>query len=390
VFELGGFVTDYRESCMLMFWLSAGLISYIVVGYPVLLHLLARRYGKPFRSENHLFRISIVIPVHNGERFLRRKLESILKLDYPPDLMEVLVVSDGSVDETNDIARTFSSYGVQLLSIPRLGKPAALNAAVPRLDGEILILTDVRQELAPASVRRLVAPFADPAVGVVSGELVLRDGTTQGEADVGIYWKYETWIRKNLSLLDSMLGATGPFYAIRRKLFQPLPEDILLDDVYLPMTAFFNNFRLVVEPTAIAYDYPMTREREFRRKVRTLGGNYQLLMRMPRLLSPSNRLLWHFLSYKIGRLLLPWLVLLAFVSSVRLPSPWNVLLVGSQVTIGSLALCDPRIPQRSALKRISSPARTFLVLMAATIQGLKVLFVPPRSLWKVTDIASDS
>ncbi len=375
---------------MLLFWLSTGLISYILIGYPILLHVLARRHRKPFRSGNGLPRISVVIPVHNGGRFLRRKLESILNLDYPPDLIEVLVVSDGSVDNTNDIARNFSDYGVQLLSVPRLGKPAALNAAVPRVGGEILVLTDVRQELTPESIRWLVAPFADPAVGVVSGELLLRDGTTRGEADVGVYWRYESWIRKNLSLLDSMLGATGPFYAIRRKLFQPLPEDILLDDVYLPMTAFFKNFRLVVEPKAIAYDYPMTREREFRRKVRTLGGNYQLLKRMPRLLGPSNRLLWHFLSYKVGRLLLPWLVFAAFASSVRLPSPWNVLLVGSQVTIGSLALCDPRIPQRSALKRISSPARTFLILMAATVQGLKVLFVPPRSLWKVTDIASDS
>ena len=375
---------------MLLFWLSAGLISYVIVGYPLLLHLLAHRYRKPFRSGNRLLQISIVIPVHNGGRFLRRKLESILKLDYPPELIEVLVVSDGSVDDTNDIARQFSDYGVQLLSIPRLGKPAALNAAVARVGGEILVLTDVRQELTPESIRWLVAPFADPAVGVVSGELILRDGTTPDEADVGIYWKYESWIRKNLSLLDSMLGATGPFYAIRRSLFQAVPEDILLDDVYLPMTVFFKNFRLVVEPKAIAYDYPMTREREFGRKVRTLGGNYQLLMRMPRLLSPSNRLLWHFLSYKVGRLLLPWLVLTMFLSSVRLPSPWNVLLVGSQVTIGGLALCDSRIPQRSALKRVSSPARTFLVLLAATIQGLKVLFVPPRSLWKVTDIASDS
>ncbi|MGA8594759.1 MAG: glycosyltransferase family 2 protein [Bryobacteraceae bacterium] len=375
---------------MLLFWLSAGLISYVVIGYPLLLHLLAHRYSNPFRAGNQLLRISIVIPVHNGGRFLRRKLESILKLDYPPDLVEVIVVSDGSEDDTIDVSRNFSDYGVQLLSIPRLGKPAALNAAVPRVGGEILVLTDVRQELTPESIRWLVAPFADPAVGVVSGELILREGSTRSEADVGVYWKYESWIRKNLSLLDSMLGATGPFYAIRRKLFQPLPEDILLDDVYLPMTAFFKNFRLVVEPRAIAYDYPMTREREFRRKVRTLGGNYQLLMRMPRLLGPSNRLLWHFLSYKVGRLLLPWLVFMVFASSVRLPSPWNVLLVGFQVTIGGLALCDPRIPQRSALKRISSPARTFLILMAATVQGLKVLFVPPRSLWKVTDIASDS
>lgn len=374
---------------MLFFCVSAALISYITIGYPVLLHLLAQRYSRPVQKGDQLFRVSVVIPVHNGARFLRRKLESILNLDYPTDLIEVLVVSDGSVDETTDIAREFSRAGIQLLSIPRLGKAAALNAAVPRLRGEILVLTDVRQDLAPDSIRRLVAPFADPSVGVVSGELVLRRGVTRAEADVGTYWKYENWIRKNLSLLDSMMGATGPFYAMRRKLFQPIPEDILLDDVYLPMTAFFRNFRLVLEPKAIAYDYPMTREREFRRKVRTLGGNYQLLLRMPALLGPSNRLWWHFLSYKVGRLCLPWLILALLLSGWWLPGPWNILVIGFGVAFGCLAIADRRIPQQSRVKRISSPARTFVVLMAATIQGLKVLFVPPRSLWKVTDIASE-
>jgi cellulose synthase/poly-beta-1,6-N-acetylglucosamine synthase-like glycosyltransferase len=375
---------------MLFFCLSAGLISYITLGYPVLLALLARRYSRPFQRGDQLFRVSIVIPVHNGGRFLRRKLESILNLDYPSHLVEVLVVSDGSVDETTSIAMEFSHSGIQLLSVPRLGKAAALNAAVPQLHGEILVLTDVRQDLAPDSLRRLMAPFVDPAVGVVSGELVLREGTTQSEADVGIYWRYESWIRRNLSLLDSMMGATGPFYGIRRKLFQPIPEDILLDDVYLPMTAFFRNFRLVLEPKAIAYDYPINREQEFRRKVRTLGGNYQLLLRMPALWSPSNRLFLHFLSYKVGRLFLPWLTIALLLSSLRLPAPWNVLWAGCEAAFGGLAFADRRIPQRSILKRISSPARTFVVLMAATVQGLKVLFVPPRSLWKVTDIASDS
>jgi hypothetical protein len=133
----------------------------------------------------------------------------------------------------------------------------------------------------------------------------------------------------------------------------------------------------------------MTRQREFDRKVRTLGGNYQLLLRMPRLLTHRNRLLWHFLSYKVGRLVLPWLVLLTFLASIGLPFPWNGIVVGIELLFCFLALVDPRVPQRSSLKRCTSPARTFLVLMAATVKGLKVLFVPPRALWKVTDIASD-
>jgi cellulose synthase/poly-beta-1,6-N-acetylglucosamine synthase-like glycosyltransferase len=375
---------------MLYFSISAALIFYIIIGYPCLLHVLARLYPKPFRRDDRSFGVSIVIPVHNGARFLRHKLESVLQLDYPADLLEILVVSDGSTDETNSIAREFSHRGIQLLSVPRLGNAAALNAAVPHLRGELLVLTDVRQTLEPDSVKLLIAPFADPAVGVVSGELILREGTTRGEADIGLYWKYESWIRRNLSRLDSTMGATGPFYAIRRKLFQPIPEDILLDDVYLPMKAFFAHYRLVLEPKAVAYDFPMTREREFSRKVRTLGGNYQMMIRMPSLLGRRNRLLWHFISYKVGRLCLPWLVLALLIAGLRLPLPWNLLVAGSAAVFGGLAAIDRGIPQRSILKRISSPARTFLILMLATIEGLKILFVPPRSVWKVTDIASDT
>jgi poly-beta-1,6-N-acetyl-D-glucosamine synthase len=375
---------------MLLFCVCAGLVGYLLLGYPLTLAFLARRFRQPVKHGTELRSISFIIPVHNGARFLRRKLESILAIDYPRHLIEILVVSDGSTDATKEIATEFASDGVQLLLIPRSGKAAALNSAVPRVSGEILVLTDVRQDLDPQSLRCLTAPFHDECVGVVSGELILRSGTTPGEADVGIYWKYESWIRRNLSALDSMFGATGPFYAIRRELFQPIPEDILLDDVYLPMTAFFRGYRLIVESRALAYDYPMTRQREFDRKVRTLGGNYQLLFRMPRLLTPHNRLLWHFLSYKVGRLLLPWLVILTFATSLTLPLPWNAILVGGQLIFYLLALVDSNVPQRSPLKRLSSPARTFVVLMAATIKGLKVLFVPPRALWKVTDIASDS
>jgi cellulose synthase/poly-beta-1,6-N-acetylglucosamine synthase-like glycosyltransferase len=375
---------------MVLFWICGGLIFYILVGYPALLSFLARKYKQPFATGGELRPVSIIIPVHNGAKFLRRKLDSIEALHYPKTMIEVLIVSDGSTDNTDEIALEYAARGVRLLSIPRSGKAAALNTAIPSVSGEILVLTDVRQDLHPESLRFLLAPFHDPRTGVVSGELLLREGSTQGEADVGLYWRYESGIRRNLSDLDSMFGATGPFYAIRRTLFTPIPEDILLDDVYLPMTAFFKGYRLVVEPRALAYDYPMTREREFNRKVRTLGGNYQLLFRMPALLTPSNRLLWHFLSYKIGRLLLPWLLLLLVAATATLPVYWSLPLLFAEFSFCLLAITDPLIPQKTILKKFSSPARTFVVLMAATVKGLRVLFVPPRSLWKVTDIAGDS
>ncbi len=375
---------------MILFLLCAGLLFYILFGYPVLLSFLASRHGRPMQAGGEQKTVSIVIPVHNGEQFLRRKLQSIQAVDYPKHLLEVMVVSDGSTDGTRQIACEYAADGVQLLSIPHAGKAAALNAAVTRVKGEILVFTDVRQDLHRESIQFLIKAFHDPHVGVVSGELILRQGATQGEADVGLYWRYESWIRRNLSLLDSIFGATGPLYALRRSLFTPIPEDILLDDMYLPMSIFFQNHRLIVEPRALAYDYPMTRQREFGRKVRTLGGNYQILFRMPRLLTFSNRLFWHFLSYKVGRLLLPWLLLAVLFSSLRLTFLPKIIFLVFQLFFYLLAVFDPYIPQKTSLKKLSSPARTFVVLMAATLKGLLVFVVPARTLWKVTEIPNDS
>ena len=150
--------------------------------------------------------------------------------------------------------------------------------------GEILFFTDVRQTLAADSLRNLIANFADPKVGVVSGELVILDKAGHEDAQVGLYWKYEKWLRKRLSRIDSLPGATGCIYAMRRELAGPLPPDCLLDDVYLPMIAFFRGRRLVLDETAKAYDTAISRETEFWRKVRTQAGVYQLLGWFPQLL----------------------------------------------------------------------------------------------------------
>jgi poly-beta-1,6-N-acetyl-D-glucosamine synthase len=295
----------------------------------------------------------------------------------------VIVVSDGSTDATELIAEDFSRDGVLLLTLPRGGKPAALNAAIPTARGEILVLTDVRQELDPASVRLLVEAFADPLVGAVSGELLIRSGARPDEFDIALYWRFESWIRNRLSAIDSMFGATGPFYAIRRELAVPIPPAILLDDMYLPLAAFFRGYRLLVDERARAYDYPLPIQQEFRRKVRTLGGNYQLMVAYPWLLGPANRMWWHFMSYKVGRLLLPWCMTALAIASFWLPGVWRTAILGGQILFYGIAALDPLVP-RGPLKRISSPAHSFVAMMIAAICGLSVFFVPARSLWKVT------
>ncbi len=374
---------------IVLFVFSACLIVYTLFGYPLLLALLARFAEKPVRKGPVTKTVSVLIPIRNGEQFVKSKLESVLRVKYPRNLLEILVISDGSEDRTDELVQEFAAHGVQLVRLPRAGKAAALNAGRSRAHGEIILFTDVRQPLHPESLGRLMSCFADPTVGVVSGELRIMKGETREEADVGLYWRYETWIRDRLSRIDSMFGATGPFYAMRRELTVPIPPDILLDDVYLPINAFFRGYRLVVEPTAIAFDYPTSLQSEFLRKVRTLAGNYQIIRCRPELLGPSNRMWLHFISYKVARLLLPYAFLILALSTFGLPQPWRDAALAGQSFFYAIAALDVWIPKEWTLKRVSSIVRTFIVLMAAAACAVSVFFVSPRTLWRETRVRAE-
>ncbi|MGA3202391.1 MAG: hypothetical protein ABSF12_07835 [Bryobacteraceae bacterium] len=230
--------------------------------------------------------------------------------------------------------------------------------------------------------------FDDPSAGVVSGELRIRSGSTSAEVDIGMYWRFETWLRRQLACLDSIFGATGPIYAMRRSLASgvDIPPEILLDDAYLPLTAFFKGYRLVVDESALAFDYPHSLKSEFRRKVRTLSGNYQLIRYMPQLLTRKNRMLFHFLSYKVGRLMLPYICLLIAVSSWFLPRNIAVAAALAEGALVALLVADYVIPEGFPLKRISSPLRTFFTMMVATVCAVQVFFIEPLQLWKAATI----
>ncbi len=359
------------------------LLAYVLVGYPILLRLLAARRPNPVRKQHFQPAVSFVVPVHNGERYLAAKIDTILGLDYPRHLIEILIVADGCGDATESIAAARPE--VRLLSIPRGGKCAGLNAGIAAAGNEILILTDIRQQLRPDSLQHLMNCLADPTVGVVSADLHLTDTADSAAAQMANYRRLETALRDSLSALDSMFGATGAYYAMRRSLALralPLPHDLLLDDMYLPLTAFFSGYRLVIEPRAVALDIAVPLEVEVGRKSRTLAGNYQLLRYMPQLLSLRNRMLGHFLSYKVGRLLMPYLLILIAVSSFFLPYPLNLLAVGGQAAGYGLALADPWIPRRFPLKKLSAAARAFVAMMIATVRALAIFFVPAGELWK--------
>jgi cellulose synthase/poly-beta-1,6-N-acetylglucosamine synthase-like glycosyltransferase len=361
-----------------------GWVLYVLVGYPLLLGWRARR-PRPVRRQFTPRSVSVLLPVHNGAAWLARKLESLRALEYPADQLEIFVLLDGGSDGSEEIARRYaaSDARIRVLALARAGKAVALNHGMEAARGEILFFTDVRQPLAPDALQRLVACFADPAVGVVTGELILTDGRTQEEAQVGLYWKYEKWIRRRLSALDSVLGATGCIYAMRRELARPLPPDTLLDDVHLPLYAFRAGYRIVMEEAAKAYDEPVRLEQEFRRKVRTQAGIFQIMRAFPELITPGRRMWLDFVSYKAGRLSLPWVLLLLAAASWGMADPLRPWALGAQGAFYATALVDLWIPERTLAKRLTAPVRTFVALMAAAACAVAVFFVPPQRLWRI-------
>jgi cellulose synthase/poly-beta-1,6-N-acetylglucosamine synthase-like glycosyltransferase len=367
---------------------ASAAVFYFLIGYPILLAAW-RRVAPPVRKDPR-FRptVSVLVAVHNGEAYLQRKLESLLAQDYPPARREILVISDGSTDATETIAGSFADRGVRLLRVPRGGKAAALNAGLAQASGDILFFTDVRQALDARALSHLAANFADPTVGAATGELRLLNPARAGEqADMELYWRFELWARARHSRIDSIFSTTGCIYALRRSLASPLPPDTIADDGTFSLRAFFRGYRVIFDPEALAFDYPVAEGGEFRRRLRTLAGLWQLYVRLPQLFTRANRMRFHFLSYKFGRLVLPWAILLILGSTLALPdSRWRNFLLADELTLAALAVLDRFVPRAFPLKRISSPARTFVAMNAAALLAVAVFFVPPDTLWRPTRI----
>src|SRR5206468_6296534 len=241
-------------------------------------------------------RVTLIVVAHNEEARIGARLQNILALDYPRDRLELVVASDGSTDGTVAAACRYAPEGISVRAFAaRRGKSAVLNDVVPTATGEIVVMADARQQFERGALRALVDDFADPAVGAVSGELMIaakREGDGVGQG-VGFYWRYEKFIRRNESRAGSTIGATGAIYAIRRALFEPIPDDTILDDVVIPLHVVKRGYRVLFESGARAFDEASARSRqEFVRKVRTIAGTFQLFARETWLFDPRRNPVW--------------------------------------------------------------------------------------------------
>lgn len=364
-----------------LFWISAAIVVYVYAGYPCLLAAWAaaadrRRHDLRFPL-GQWPSLSIVVAVRNEARRLRGRIANLLEQDYP-GRREIIVVSDGSTDAPGAALAPFGD-AVRLIEVPAGGKPLALNAGVTAARGDILVFADARQRFAPGALIKLARNFANPRVGGATGQLVLdweRGAGPDSEVGegVGVYWKYEKWLRRNESRVWSTLGATGAIYALRRSLWQPLPAAALLDDVLAPMRGVLGGKRIVFEEHAIAYDgTSRDAAAEARRKRRTLAGNYQILAQEPRLLLPVVNPVWlQYVSHKVGRLFVPWALIVLFFSSLALAHEgwFYKAIVTMQCEFYGVALAGTLSRAHARVPRL---ARTFVLLNYSAVAGLAAL-----------------
>ena len=354
-----------------LFWGAAVLVLYTYFAYPAWLWVRGRIRPWPVMRGRCDASVSVVLVVQNEQAVLDEKLNNLLAIRYPTSEHEIVVVSDGSTDATNAILRRHSTHRAlkAILSPAAQGKAASLNQAIQACSGEIVVFTDARQRIEADAVVNLLENFADPAVGCVSGELMLGD-PDRGEAGrgMGLYWRLEKRIREMESASGSVVGATGALYAVRRLLLRPLPADTILDDVLTPMQVARQGKRVLFEPKAKAWDSPnLGNEREFRRKVRTLSGNYQLLQFAPWLLAGENPLRFEFVSHKLLRLVVPFALLAVLASSFFLHGVFYRAGLWAQLSFYSLSLAALLGFKRGPVARLADAASTFVVLNTAAL-----------------------
>jgi len=350
----------------LLFWLCFALIAYAYFGYAVWLWLCVRLRSRPVLQSSATPSVSIIIAARNEEASLPAKLENLRLLDYPREQLQIIVASDGSTDRTASILHDQANQIFPVILEESNGKAYALNEAVKRATGDILVFLDARQTIDANAVSELAACFADPEVGAASGELLLETAPGLPSANaLGIYWKIEKTVRKLESASGSVVGVTGAIYAIRREYYTEIPRETLLDDVFVPMNVARIGKRVIFQPSAIARDQLFSEKgKEFSRKVRTLTGNYQLLLLAPWLLSPANPLLFRFISHKLLRLLVPLLLILMLVASAMLRGPFYGAIFWLQMLFYILAILGTLNPSTRRFKPVAI-ANTFVMLNAA-------------------------
>jgi cellulose synthase/poly-beta-1,6-N-acetylglucosamine synthase-like glycosyltransferase len=350
----------------IVFWVTVGLLLYTHLGYPLLLAAIARLVRPaPSPRAGELPRVSLIVAAHDEEDVIEAKVHDALALDYPRELLELIVASDGSTDRTAELA---SAAGAdRVLELGRVGKIEAQNAAVEHAGGEVLAFSDANARWEPAALRELVAPFGDPRVGYVCGQARFLD--PGGSNQEGAYWRYELALRTLESRLAGVTGGNGAIYAVRRGAYLPLGP-ASSHDLSFPFMLTKRGWRALYAPDAVAEEKMVaTVEGEFARKRRMMRGLYDEVVG-DGMLSPRGYGLaygFEIASHRLLRYASPFLHLIALAANAALlgESALYAVTLALQLALLAAAALAPLVPLRPL--RL---ARYYVLTTASIAAGL--------------------
>jgi cellulose synthase/poly-beta-1,6-N-acetylglucosamine synthase-like glycosyltransferase len=329
----------------LTFWAALGVLAYVYIGYPCLVFVLAQLRPRPVRKGSDLPTVTFVVAAYNEEPAIAEKLRNTLALEYPADRLEIIVASDGSTDRTEEIVTTEFAGRVKLLALGgRHGKTLAQNRVVAEVaTGDILVFSDATTVYRPESLRALVANFSDPDVGLATGNVVYGI-ETNASVDKGraAYWNYESFLRRQESIFNSVLGAAGCCYALRRRLYTPLAADMISDVVQTVMVVQ-QGFRAVVEDDAIVYEPAESRGigEELERRARVIARGLRAKWYLRDFFHPLRHpwFCWQVLSHRLLRWSVPVFLVIAFLANAALVGrPFYTLVFAGQVLFYAAAV----------------------------------------------------
>ena len=355
-----------------------GLTIYVYAGYPLIVGLWARLMGQTVNRADITPKVSLIIAAYNEEAVIAEKIENSLQLDYPASQLEIMVVADGSNDKTAAIAERYMDKGIVVLaSSERRGKSAALNRGVKQATGEILLFSDANAYYYPDALQKIVRNFNDPRVGGVSGKKTVRGSSGSGAAETeGLYWKYESFIKKAETKSGSTGGVVGEMNAIRKVIYEDIPETIINDDFYLALMAMRKGYRVLYEPDAVSWELPsVSVQDDIVRRRRMTAGRYQQMFMTHLWLGTGLANVFRLVSHKFLRLLVPFFMFGALLCNalVMLSPSRPLLLVLTfiiQVAAYGLALVGYFAEKQGRKAKIPSAAYYVVSSNLASVRGL--------------------
>lgn len=368
----------------ILFGILFFVVFYTYIGYALIIAVLSVFWFRKLQKHVHVHErklpeICLFITAYNEKPILHEKIENCMGLDYPKDKLKIVFVTDGSTDGSEEFLAQFPSITVYHAP-ERLGKINAMNRGMQFVTSPIVVFTDANTWLNPESLKVIAYDFADPKVGCVAGRkrVVRTETENAAEAGEGLYWSFESWIKKNDARFYSAVGAVGELFAIRRTLFQPVEPDTILDDLIISFRIIEKGYRLTYAPGAVASEKAsLNVSEELKRKIRIAAGGIQTLLRMPQLLNPlkNGRLAFQYISHKVLRwTLAPWcfFLLLPINAAIVIFDPQNHLFLAIlvlQVLFYLLGFLGYVFELKQLRLKLAFVAYYFIAINMATIRG---------------------